>query len=381
MAAYALINLIFITAVLGVLWRLRVLRWDRAVWLTLTVLVVATAVFDSLIIQAGIVAYDDSLRSGIDIWQAPIEDFAYALLAAVMVPALWRYSKSVRCGIDTLRVLVMTSRPISWINTAYPFALGYLLLGGSVDTHWLIGTLFFLVPYNLLMYGINDVFDYESDIRNPRKGGVEGAVTPKAYHGIIIGASIGLSLPFVVAMTMLGTGASSAVLAILLFFVVAYSLKGLRFKEVPLLDSLTSSIHFVGPLVYAYVLMGAPPAAWWAALAFLSWGMASHALGAIQDIIPDRKAGISSIATVLGARTTARLVLALYVLAVGSTASLGGWAWLVAAAAVLYVVNVAPFVNIVDARSGEARAAWKRFLWLNMIAGAAVTIASIMQFV
>src|SRR5699024_11176739 len=61
-----------------------------------------------------------------------------------------------------------TSRPLSWVNTAYPFAAAYLLAGGGVDAALVVGTLFFLIPYNLLMYGVNDVFDPESDLRNPR---------------------------------------------------------------------------------------------------------------------------------------------------------------------------------------------------------------------
>ena len=30
------------------------------------------------------------------------------------------------------------------------------------------------------MYGINDVFDYASDLRNPRKGGIEGGLVEPA---------------------------------------------------------------------------------------------------------------------------------------------------------------------------------------------------------
>ena len=75
-----------------------------------------------------------------------------------------------------------SSRPISWVNTAFPYGAAYLLLGGSVDWVFIVGVLFFLIPYNIAMYGINDVFDYESDIRNPRKGGVEGAVLAKSLH-------------------------------------------------------------------------------------------------------------------------------------------------------------------------------------------------------
>lgn len=75
--------------------------------------------------------------------------------------------------VSTSRTLLTASRPLSWINTAYPFAAVYLLTTGRVDVALVVGTLFFLVPYNLAMYGINDVFDYESDLANPRKGGAE----------------------------------------------------------------------------------------------------------------------------------------------------------------------------------------------------------------
>src|SRR5699024_1723412 len=61
-----------------------------------------------------------------------------------------------------LRQLLGSTRPVSWINTAYPFAAAYLMAGGTVDLTLVLGTIYFLVPYNLLMYGLNDVFDYES---------------------------------------------------------------------------------------------------------------------------------------------------------------------------------------------------------------------------
>lgn len=69
--------------------------------------------------------------------------------------------------------IVLSSRPISWINTAFPFAAAYLLSTRDIDLTLVLGTLYFLIPYNLAMYGINDVFDYASDLANPRKGGIE----------------------------------------------------------------------------------------------------------------------------------------------------------------------------------------------------------------
>ena len=81
--------------------------------------------------------------------------------------------------------ILSASRPISWVNTAFPYGAAYLLSGGSLDWLFWVGVLFFLIPYNIAMYGINDVFDYESDIRNPRKGGVEGAVLPKQMPAVV----------------------------------------------------------------------------------------------------------------------------------------------------------------------------------------------------
>ena len=90
MATYVALNVVFLAVVLAVLkWR-RLLVWNRSVIVTLCILIACTAVFDSLIIAAGIVDYDTTKILGIYIGTAPIEDFMYALLAAVVVPALWK---------------------------------------------------------------------------------------------------------------------------------------------------------------------------------------------------------------------------------------------------------------------------------------------------
>lgn len=52
-------------------------------------LLAMTAVFDSLIVASGIVAYDEALILGVRIGSAPIEDFAYALAALMIAPTAW----------------------------------------------------------------------------------------------------------------------------------------------------------------------------------------------------------------------------------------------------------------------------------------------------
>jgi len=55
---------------------------------TAIVLMALTAVFDSLMIAAGLFTYPEELISGVRIGLAPIEDFAYPLCAAFLVPAV-----------------------------------------------------------------------------------------------------------------------------------------------------------------------------------------------------------------------------------------------------------------------------------------------------
>lgn len=286
------------------------------------------------------------------------------------------------------RQLLLASRPLSWINTAFPFAAAYLLSTGRVDAALVIGTLFFLIPYNLAMYGVNDVFDYASDVANPRKGGAHGALLPPRVHRATIVAAVALCLPFVVALVLLGPPASWLVLAVSLFAVVAYSVPGLRFKEIPVLDSLTSSTHFVSPAVYGIVLAGAAfsPEAVVVLLAFFLWGVASHAFGAVQDVLPDREAGIGSIATAFGAAATVRLAMACWAaagLVLLLLAPLGhGWPGALAALLVVpYLVLAWPYRSVRDEDAAAATGGWRHFLWVNYAVGFLATLLLIFSAV
>jgi lycopene cyclase domain-containing protein len=89
---YWLLNLPFlgvvaVIALAAVLAR-RAPGW-RAVGLTALVVFVLTAVFDNVLVGVGIVGYDPDLISGMLVGVAPIEDFAYAVAAIVLLPSLW----------------------------------------------------------------------------------------------------------------------------------------------------------------------------------------------------------------------------------------------------------------------------------------------------
>ncbi len=275
----------------------------KAVGLAFAVLAVLTAVFDSVMIGMELFHYDSSHILGLKIGLAPIEDFAYPLAGVVALPGLWMWLTRKRkgSGSSNLKGLVppqalLASRPVSWINTAYPFAAAMLLTTREIDWILIVGTFYFLIPYNLAMYGINDVFDYESDLKNPRKGGIEGALLQPRLHRPMLWLAAITNIPFLLVLAFAGGPAVWVSLAVSAFAWWLTRSPDFASRNAPVLDSLTSSTHFVSPAVVGLALAGAEvtPGGLLILLgAFFLWGgMAAHAFGAVQDIEPDRQAGI-----------------------------------------------------------------------------------------
>lgn len=89
MVTYLIVNLFFTAIILLILHSKRALQLGRAVSITLLVLLITTAIFDSLIIHFGVVDYDEGLITGLRIGKAPVEDFFYAIIAVLLVPSVW----------------------------------------------------------------------------------------------------------------------------------------------------------------------------------------------------------------------------------------------------------------------------------------------------
>jgi lycopene cyclase domain-containing protein len=87
--SYAILALLVIFVFLIFGFALR--KWIRTqpMLATMAGMVLLTAIFDNLIIWAGIVAYDPEKISGIKIGIAPIEDFSYTVVAVILVPTIF----------------------------------------------------------------------------------------------------------------------------------------------------------------------------------------------------------------------------------------------------------------------------------------------------
>jgi len=158
--------------------------------------------------------------------------------------------------------------------------------------------LWLTLPFNLLIYGVNDVFDQETDAQNPRKGTLEGARIERSEVGpIALGVTLS-NVPFLVYFVLFVP--SSAVVWMLLYALlfVGYSVPPARFKARPYLDSL-SNAAYAFPLVFVPLALGEGPI-WPAALGLMAWSAAKHTFDAVQDVDEDRKVGIETTAVKLG---------------------------------------------------------------------------------
>lgn len=224
---------------------------------------------------------------------------------------------------------IQLSRPRFWPYLFGPYIVGAAAAYNQLDFNLnntiilLIGALFFLFPANLFIYGVNDLFDYETDKNNPKKKSYETLIAPKNRVFFIKILSIVL-VPFVASLSYLFMVNDSYVavwsLALFLFFGAGYSAPPIRAKTKPFLDSFFNVLYiFPGFIGYAVIINSWPSIE--VMLAATAWVMAMHAFSAVPDIKSDRKARISTIATVLGKNYTIILCEALYIASAALTFS------------------------------------------------------------
>jgi 4-hydroxybenzoate polyprenyltransferase len=198
---------------------------------------------------------------------------------------------------SVLRNLFVLSRPRFWLYVLGPFFLGSVAASLDVWMNPMFWVLFayFLFPANVLLYGVNDYFDRDTDKYSSKKAGKEFVFSGGSWVLWAWGSSLvlGVVLAFVTHWSLL------AYLAL----AVAYSAPPLRFKKRPVIDSLSNCLY-VAPGVFAYLYFGDAAVNWSFVLAGCLWAAAMHLYSAVPDITADKKAGLKTTAVVFGAKSS-----------------------------------------------------------------------------
>jgi len=208
------------------------------------------------------------------------------------------------------------SRPRFWLYEAGTFGLigtvaahqGFAFFS---DLRYWIFAFYFLIPANILIYGINDIFDYETDKTNPKKGTYE-ALVPPSHQKALWKWIVYTNIPFFFFVPL------EAPLFIsfftFVFFATFYSAEPIRAKAKPFIDSLFSAGHYIATGVFGYFLAGGSGVPFKAIIAGMCWAVAMHAYSAVPDIESDSKAGLKTIAIMIGKQKTILLCWFLYLL-------------------------------------------------------------------
>ncbi len=260
-------------------------------------------------------------------------------------------------------LLLQASRWRFWLYLAGPFLLGYT--AGIPDVARLQSPLFwglmcvFLFPANLLLYGINDLCDRDTDRLNPRKGTLELGLRQSQERALLIGVAVSAIL---LAGTLFWLPSPLTRWLMLAFVAlsVAYSAPPFRLKGRPVLDS-ASNILYAVPGFLGYGISSGRPAPLEAVLAAVLWTAAMHLYSAIPDIESDVRAGLVTSATALGHHRALIACAVLWAGAAGMLTALGVlWPWCLLA----WCYPAAPLVLLARPREDVARAYWY-FPWVN----------------
>lgn len=189
------------------------------------------------------------------------------------------------------------------------YALGATELEAFFALDYYVYLLYFFLPANIFIYGVNDYWDEDTDRLNKKKDEKELRVTHQQKRRLawILWATVGVS----VLLMVFQDNVERIMFLIFMSLSYFYSAKPLRFKAVPILD-FSSNMLYIMPGIFAYYLAGGhlPPLL----LVFAGYFhiSAMHLFSAVPDIECDQEAGIRTTAVVLGERRSLMLVAAFW---------------------------------------------------------------------
>lgn len=265
-----------------------------------------------------------------------------------------------------LRKLIQISRPRFWMYTVGPFLVG---IAATWNVLWLYETIlspisyldntailsgillflifltylfYFLFPANLLIYGVNDIADGDTDQYNIKKQGYEQRLMDSKRELIISILKRSVVCIIIAALLILGLSINEhyppvdlpqrannilphrtiqSLFTAFLYWVdrlktlpfwfaflctsVFYSLPPIRAKSKPFIDGLFNVLYIL-PWLIAYITFGwsYETISWiWFGAAWL-WCVAMHTYSAIPDITPDRQAWLTTTAALLWPKHT-----------------------------------------------------------------------------
>lgn len=246
----------------------------------------------------------------------------------------------------TAREVLRNAQPSTWLLTVTLFSVGLWLSTISFSWQWVVGALYFTLPFNFLAQGIIDGFKH-------RKSSQEFWVIALAGN-----------IPFWLCLWLLGNKISALWLCITLVIIAVYDFVSKYVRSLAGLDVVIAALLVTTPFTFGAYMGNTTVMSWVPAAAALGlWAAAGYLL---RELVEPKQ---SNTASALGSEKTYMTILALY--ATVPIATLIFYGWLALPVALLAVLDVWFCVRFLPFRLRPKNAAFlrgvKRLMRLHQI--------------
>ncbi len=214
----------------------------------------------------------------------------------------------------TLSRALHMSRPIMWVPIILAYFVGIGHYSNMLKPLPIIELLLFTFPLNYFLYAINDYYDRDTDLLNPRKsGGTQGGViTP--YEMSEVKKTV--AIPALVALGIaifLQQLDHFMLMSLFIFLCFAYSSKYIRLKGIPILDGFASAAIYLLPALIAYTTHSRLITLNWHYIFLILPVCGAHVISTLTDREADLQANINTTGVVFGEFKTLLYVLLTFI--------------------------------------------------------------------
>ena len=142
---------------------------------------------------------------------------------------------------QSLTLLVKVSRPLGWVIAPLVFTIGLYSSNSQFSLIFVIQMILLSFPLSIILYGINDIYDNDSDGLNPRKN----SLNLNEKEQVII-KRVSTVISILLLASSIATINLSNLLSMLLLISISYfySAPPIRLKELPPFDSISNGLLF-----------------------------------------------------------------------------------------------------------------------------------------
>jgi len=206
-----------------------------------------------------------------------------------------------------LKKAIWISKPAFWIFFPVAYFIGLVASQGQIGVLEIAQMLLLSIPFSFYSFGLNDIYDIETDKLNSRKRNkFWGEVLDENDTRYVKRISILIVLTIFASTVISGSIAQVITTTLLLLPApFLYSAPPVRLKSVPVLDALYYGMHLFAPFAMGFSLYGGFGYLHPFFILFALTFSAGQAIGTVADVNEDKKTGITTFATAFGPRAPA----------------------------------------------------------------------------